>query len=192
MSTDLPTAKPSAQPKEGEELLKITQPALRTQLLQARLVNEWCANCVIHRGEHVYLSLRTIPDVAKRREITFAILQLQMGAQLHPNDLPDPLRTALLAASMGPSPLIKSLIFGALCAVIGGVVSMAMIGLVVTILGGLSDSDVGVTATAVAFILSSTLIGCSSTVYFWRRFTRKTVVDSPQNPIFPIPAKSPK
>ena len=184
---------PTSLPLEGDELLLITHPGLRSQLLQAQQVDTYCANCVIHRGEHVYLSLRGIVDEAKRNEVTWAVSRLQMGAQLNPRDLPDPLRTALLAAASNsrPSPLIESLIWGTLSGVVGGVLIMALAGLIMTIANVPAESYVGITATAVTFILAATVIGCSTTFYFWRRLTRQTAV-STQEPIRPTIVDKPK
>lgn len=161
-------------PLESEQLLLITQQQLRTQLLQAKLVDEASAHCVIQRGEQVYLSLRGIPDEAQRREVAWAVLRLQMGAKLSPEEVPDPLRTALLVVIQKPSPMLAALLGGVLCGIIGGVMTMAFVGLIVTALNGSSELAKGLTATAVSFILSGTGIGLGATLYFWRRLSRKT------------------
>lgn len=163
-------------PLESDELVLITNTKLRTQLLQAKLVDDYCARCIIQRGEHVYLSLREIPDKAERQDLSWAVLRLQMGAQLSPHELPEPLRTALSATTTGSSPLILALIWGTIIGVIGGVLVMAIVGLAVTILNVPTDSYVGITATAVAFTLSGAFIGVSMTIFFWRKFTRETAV----------------
>ena len=191
MATDTGTLYSASNPKEGDELLLITQPKLRSQLLQARLVNEWSANCIIQRGEQVYLSLRGTPDAAQRRDIAWAVLRLQMGAKLTPQELPDPLRTALLATALGPSPLIVSLLWGAVCGTIGGVMVMALVGLTMTVLNVLQDSYAGIAVTAVAFVLSGKIIGCGIKIYSWHRSSRKTAV-SPSKPIRPTPANKPR
>jgi hypothetical protein len=157
-------------PREDNDLLLITQPALRAQLLKARLINEMSATCVIQRGEHVYLSLRNVTDKTERKELAWAVSRLQMGAIIHPQEVPDPLRTVLLAAAAGPSPLLKSLLGGMLAGVMGGVLVMALVGLVLIILNVSAESYVGFFATAVAFLFSATIIGCSMSVYFWRKF----------------------
>ncbi len=175
----------TTQPVENDELLLITQPALRAQLLHARQVNAMNAGWVIDRGENVYLSLRTITDEKQRREIAWAVLRLQMGAKLNPEEMPDPLRTALLTGNSEPSPLFAALIFGGVSGVIGGVMVMALVGLLVTVLNVPSESLLGLAATAVSFVLSGAAIGCVSTAYFWRRLTRKTAV----RPIRPTIAK---
>jgi hypothetical protein len=162
----------------GDELLLITQPTLRAKLLHARLVDEFSAISVIQRGEKVYLSLRSIADEAARREIAWAILRLQMGANLKSEEIPDPLRTALQTVSAGPSPLMLALIAGGLGGVTGGVMLMAFVGLIVTIMNVPTESYVGVMATAVAFVLGSAVFGCITTYVVWRRFSRKTAVFS--------------
>ncbi|MBK8901355.1 MAG: hypothetical protein IPM53_09245 [Anaerolineaceae bacterium] len=173
MATLTPTSSASAN---GDELLLITQPALRARLLHARLVDEFSANNVIQRGEKVYLSLRSIADEAMRREIAWAVLRLQMGANLKSEEIPDPLRTALQTVSTGPSPLLLALLAGGLGGVIGGVMIMAFVGLIVTIINVPAESYVGVMATAVAFVLGSTVFGCITTIVVWRRLSRKTAV----------------
>lgn len=174
----------SSHSLESDELLLITQPTLRMQLLHARFVDEFSASSVIQRDENVYLSLRNIADEAQRREITWAVLRLQMGAHLKPDEIPDPLRTALRAVVSGPSPLLAALLAGGLSGVVGGVMVMAFVGLIITVLNIPAESYVGITATAVAFVMSGAVIGCGATVYFWRRFTQKTGV-SPLTAIYP-------
>jgi hypothetical protein len=166
----------TTQPVENDELLLITQPALRAQLLYARQVNAMSAGWIINRGENVYLSLRAITDEKQRREIAWAVLCLQMGAKLNPEEMPDPLRAALLTGSSKPSPLFIALIFGGVSGVIGGVMVMALVGLLVTVLNVPSESLIGLAATAVSFVFSGAAIGVVATVYFWRRLTRKTAV----------------
>lgn len=160
----------------GDELLLITQPTLRAKLLHARLVDEFSAKSVIQRGEKVYLSLRSIADEAARREIAWAVLRLQMGANLKAEEIPDPLRTALQTVSSGPSPLLLALMAGGLGGVIGGVMLMAFVGLIVTIMNVPAESYVGVMATAVAFVLGSAVFGLITTIVVWRRFSKKTAV----------------
>ncbi len=155
---------------DSDELVLITQPALRSQLLQARLVDEFSARCVIQRGENVYLSLREIPDNAKRQEISQAVIKLQAGVCLKPQDLPDPLRTALSVATRGPSPLIQALIWGAASGVVGGVLAMAIVGLTLTVLNVPGESFLGIAGTAVAFVFSAALLGIGFTIYFWQKF----------------------
>lgn len=188
MATLIPTTTPSAN---GDELLLITQPTLRTKLLHARLVDEFSASSVIQRGEKVYLSLRNIADETLRRDIAWAVLRLQMGANLKNEEIPDPLRTALQAGAAGPSPLLVALLAGGLSGVIGGVMVMAFVGLIVTIMNVPAESYVGVTATAVAFLLGSTIFGFITTIVVWRRLSRQTTVFSfPFT--FPNSAKTPK
>ena len=180
-------------PKEGDDLLLITQPTLRSQLLRAKFISERSANCIIQHGEHVYLSLQSVSDEAQRREISWAVLRLQMGAALNPQELPDPLRTALLAAASGPSPLIKSLLWGSISGVTGGVLVMALVGLAMTISNVPTESYVGITATAVAFVLAGTVIGCCMTIYAWRRLSRQTAILSAlEPPIHPTTANKSK
>ncbi len=157
---------------DGDELLLITNPTLRAQLLKARLVDEFSARCIIQRDEKVYLSLQEIPDEAQRQEVSWAVLRLQMGAQLSSNELPDPLQTALSAAASGPSPLIRALVWGSVCGVVGGVLIMAIVGLFMTVLMVPIESYTSIMATAVAFVLSGALIGLSTTIFFWRKFSR--------------------
>ena len=157
---------------DSDEFLLITHPTLRAQLLQARRVDEFSAKCVIQRDEHVYLSLREIPDETQRKEVSWAVLRLQMGARLSSQELPAPLQTALSAAVVGPSPLIRALVWGSVCGVIGGVLVMAIVGLITTILMVPTESYAGFMATAVAFVLSGALLGVSSTFYFWRKFSQ--------------------
>ena len=161
---------------ESDELILITHSRLREQLLQARLVDDFCARCIIQRGESIYLSLREIPDKVQRQDLSWAVLRLQMGAQLSPQELPEPLRTALSPVAGSPSPLILALTLGAVIGVIGGVLVMAIVGLAVTILNVPTDSYVSIMATAIAFVLSGAFIGIGATTYFWRKFTRKTAV----------------
>ncbi|MCA9953693.1 MAG: hypothetical protein H6657_27565 [Ardenticatenaceae bacterium] len=176
----------------GDELLLITQPALRTKLLHARMVDEFSANSVIQRGEKVYLSLRNVADEALRREITWAILRLQMGATLKNEEIPDPLRTALQTAASGPSPLLMALMVGGLSGVVGGVMIMAFVGLIVTILNVSAESYVGVTATAVAFVLGGALFGISTTIFVWRRLSHQKTAVPPFPFNFLNSAKTPK
>jgi hypothetical protein len=157
---------------DSDELLLITHPRLRAQLLRARLVDELSARCVIQRDENVYLSLREIPDEAQRQEISWAVLRLQLGAQLNAQELPDPLQTALSTAVTGPSPLIRALVWGSVCGVIGGVLIMAIVGLLMTVLMVPTESYTGFMATAVAFVLSGAILGVGATFYFWRKFSR--------------------
>ncbi|MCP4419112.1 MAG: hypothetical protein GY805_21055 [Chloroflexi bacterium] len=163
-------------PQKNSEQLLITQPVLRAKMLKARLVNEVSADCVIQRGEHVYFSLHGVADETQRKELAWAVSCLQMGATIPPQHLPDPLRTVLLAAEVGSSPLLKSLLVGALSGVVGGVLMMAMAGLVMTVLDVQAESYVRFLATAVTFILSATIIGCIVSVFFWRRLCGKTAV----------------
>lgn len=166
------TLSPSTSiPVDSDELLLITHPTLRDQLLQARLVDEFSARCIIQRDEHVYLSLREM-DETQRREISLAVLRLQMGAQLTVRELPDPLQTALSAVAAGPSPLIRALAWGSICGVIGGVLVMALAGLFMTIFMVPAESYAGIMATAVAFVLSGTILGIGATIHFWRKFSR--------------------
>ncbi len=188
MATLSPTSTPSAN---GDELLLITQPALRAKLLHARLVDEFSATSVIQRGEKVYLSLRTIADEAVRREVTWAVLRLQMGANLKSEEIPDPLRTALQTVSTRPSPLLLALMAGGLGGVIGGVMLMALVGLIVTIMNVPTESYVGVMATAVAFVLGSAVFGCITTLIIWRRLSKKTAV-SPSSATRLNSARTPK
>ena len=174
MMTTFTQKVPQPTEAEGDELLPITQHALRRQLLRARLIDDISATCVIQQGEQVYLSLRGVADEAQRQELTWAVLRLQMGAKLNPRELPDPLRSALLASAAGPSPLIWSLIWGSLTGVVGGVLAMALAGLIIMVLNVPTESFVGFMATAVTFVLSGTAIGCGTTIYFWRCFTRQT------------------
>ena len=161
-------------PLEGDELLLITQPQLRSQLLQARQTNEYCARCVIQRGPNVYLSLREIEDPGQKTEVKWGVVRLQMGALLNPEELPEPLRTILTAVPGKPaSPLIQALLWGTLSGVFGGVLVMAIVGLMLTVLNISNESYVGFAATGIAFLLSGTAIGCTTTVYFWRKFTRQ-------------------
>ncbi|WP_420631196.1 hypothetical protein [Candidatus Leptofilum sp.] len=178
---------------EENELLLISHPPLREQLLQARLVDSFSARSVIQRGEHVYLSLREIGDPMERQATNWAILKLQMGANIPTQELPPTLRTVLTAVSSGPSPLIAALVWGSLCGVVGGVLVMAVVGLAMTILNVPTESYVGFMATAVAFVLSGTVIGLSGTVYFWRRFTNQCKKRT-STPTLPIPtiAKMPR
>ena len=188
MATLSPTSTPSAN---GDELLLITQPALRAKLLHARLVDEFSATSVIQRGEKVYLSLRNIADEAVRREIAWAVLRLQMGANLKSEEIPDPLRTALQTVSTRPSPLLLALMAGGLGGVIGGVMLMAFVGLIVTIMNVPTESYVGVMATAVAFVLGSAVFGCITTLIIWRRLSKKTAV-SPSSATRLNSARTPK
>ncbi len=188
MATLSPTSTPSAN---GDELLLITQPALRAKLLHARLVDEFSAISVIQRGEKVYLSLRNIADEAVRREIAWAVLRLQMGANLKSEEIPDPLRTALQTVSTRPSPLLLALMAGGLGGVIGGVMLMAFVGLIVTIMNVPTESYVGVMATAVAFVLGSAVFGCITTLIIWRRLSKKTAV-SPSSATRLNSARTPK
>ena len=158
---------------EAHEILLISHPGLREQLLQARLVDEFSARSVIIRDEKMYLSLRGIDDPAQRQAVNWTILRLQMGAKIPPQELPEPLKSALTAVSTHPSPLIEALIWGSLSGVVGGVLVMALVGLVITILNVPAESYVGFTATAVAFVLSGTVIGLGTTVYFWRKLTNR-------------------
>lgn len=157
---------------DSDDLLLITHPTLRAQLLQARRVDEFSARCVIQRDEHVYLSLSEIPDDAQRQEVSWAVLRLQMGAQLSSQELPAPLQTALSTVVVRPSPLIRALVWGSICGVIGGVLIMAIVGLITTILMIPTESYTGVMATAVAFVLSGALLGIGATIYFWRKFSQ--------------------
>lgn len=156
-------------------MLLITQPGLRAQFLQARRSNRRCADCIIKRGDQLYLSLRNVADEAQKQEVAWAILRLQLGQQLQPVDVPDPLRSILLSGGSEPkpAPLIMACVWGAICAVVGGVLAMALVGLIITILNVPTDSDIGFLATAVAFVLSSTAIGCSTTAYYWYRLRYK-------------------
>lgn len=172
-------------------MLLITHPGLQEQLLQARLVDTFSARSVIQRGEQVYLSLREINDPGQRQALNWAVLRLQMGAKIDPQDLPEPLQTALTAVSNEPSPLIAALIWGSVCGVVGGVLVMAVVGLVVTILNIPAESYVGITATAVAFVLSGTLIGLGITIYVWRKFTYQQKANK-SRPTRPTIAKMPK
>ncbi|GJM39800.1 MAG: hypothetical protein DHS20C20_00820 [Ardenticatenaceae bacterium] len=158
---------------DENELLLISHPPLRAQLLQARLVDEFSARSVIQRGEHVYLSLNEINDPMERQAMNWAILKLQMGAKIPTGELPPTLKRALTAVSNGPSPLIEALLWGSMLGVFGGVLVMAVVGLVITILNVPAESYVGITATAVAFVLSGTVIGLGGTVFFWKRLTNK-------------------
>ena len=90
-----------------------------------------------------------------------------MGAQPDPKELPEPMRS-LLSIAKKPSPLIFALVWGAISGVFGGVLVMALVGLVVTIFNVPAESYVGITATAVAFVLSSAVIGFCVTVFVWR------------------------
>lgn len=173
------------------ELLLISNPALREQLLQARLVDAFSARSVILRGEHVYLSLREIRDPTERQAMNWAILKLQLGANIPTRDLPPALQTALTAVSNHPSPLIEALIWGSLFGVVGGVLVMAVVGLVITILNVPAESYVGFTATAVAFVLSGTVIGLGTTVYFWKKLTKHYQQRATRSTLLPIP-KMPK
>lgn len=157
---------------DSDEFLLITHPKLRAQLLQARLFDEFSAKCVIQRDEDVYLSLREIPDESQRREVSWAILRLQMGATLSSQEVPAPLQSALSTVVTGPSPLIRALIWGSVCGVIGGVLVMAIVGLFTTVLMVPADSYTGFMATAVAFVLSGALLGIGATIYFWRKFSQ--------------------
>lgn len=157
---------------DSDELLLITHPTLRAQLLQARLVDEFSARCIIQRDENVYLSLREISDETQRQEVSWAVLRLQMGAQLPARDLPAPLQTALSVVTVGPSPLIRALVWGSVCGVMGGVLVMAIVGLAITIMNVPAESYVGFMATAVAFVLSGAILGVGATIYFWRKFSR--------------------
>jgi hypothetical protein len=157
---------------DSDELLLITHPRLRAQLLQARLVDELSARCIIQRDENVYLSLREIPDEAQRQEISWAVLRLQLGAQLNAQELPDPLQTALSTAVTGPSPLLRALVWGSVCGVIGGVLVMAIVGLAMTIFNVPAESYTGFMVTAVSFVLSGALLGVGATITFWRKFSR--------------------
>lgn len=170
---------PTSLPVDVDDLLLITQPALRARLLRARLTNESNAMRVIQRGEMVYFSLRGIANESQRQQVAWAVLRLQMGGKLAPEEMPDPLRSVLLAGAQ-PSPFIAALVLGAICGVCGGVLVMALAGLVITVLNVPAESNVGIMATAVAFVLSGTVFGCGTTVFYWRRFTRKTAV-SPRN-----------
>ncbi len=163
-------------PLDSDEFLLITHPTLRAQLLQARLVDEFSARCIIQRDNHVYLSLREIPDESQRQEVSWAVLRLQMGAQLRSHELPDPLQTALSTVATGPSPLIRALVWGSVCGVIGGVLVMAIVGLLMTILMVPTESYAGIMATAVAFVLSGAVLGGGTTIYFWRKFSQSTAV----------------
>jgi hypothetical protein len=169
-------------PKKSKEMLLITHPALRERLLKARLLDEMSASCLIQRGDHLYLSLRDIADEAQRREVAWAVMRLQMGAIIQPHTLPEPLKTALMPSLSRPSPLLQSLMLGGAAGVIGGVLIMALVGLVMMVFTTQTDSYVGIAATAVSFVLSGTAIGCSVTVYFWRRFcaTPPTIAKIPK------------
>lgn len=167
------TLSPStAHPQDSDELLLISHPALRAQLLQARLVDEFSARCIIQREEKVYLSLQEIPDETQRQEVSWAVLRLQMGAQLTAEELPDPLQTALSAVAAGPSPLIRALVWGSVCGVMGGVLVMAIVGLAITIMNVPTESYIGFMATAVAFVLSGAILGVSATITFWHKFSQ--------------------
>ncbi|MCA9916483.1 MAG: hypothetical protein KC445_00955 [Anaerolineales bacterium] len=185
LSQLLPTA-----PKEPD-LLLISHPALREQLLQARQVDEFSARCVIERGDQLYFSLREISDPAERQAVNWAILRLQMGAKIAPQDLPEPLKTTLTAVSPQPSSFMKALICGAPCGVVGGVMVMALVGLAVTILNVPTESYVGIAATAVAFVLSGTAIGLSATIFFWRKFAAHKKSQA-ASPFLPPIIKAPK
>ena len=163
---------PTTMPVESDDFVLITHATLRFQLLQARQINEFYARSIIQRGESVYLSLREIPDAAERQAINWAILRLQMGAQLSSQELPEPLRAALSSQPAGPSPLIQALIWGSLGGVVGGVLMMAIVGLAIIVLNVPTESNAGVMATAVAFVLSSAFIGVSLTIYFWRKLSQ--------------------
>jgi hypothetical protein len=169
-------APPTSLPLESDELLLITHSGLRAQLLKARLVDDYCARCIIQRGESVYLSLHEVPDAEQRQSLNWAVLRLQMGAQLSPQELPEPLRTALSTVAAGPSPLIMALIWGLIVGVVGGVMVMAIVGLAIIILNVSVESYVGITATAVSFVLSGAFIGLGMTIYFWRKFTRQPAI----------------
>ena len=95
-----------------------------------------------------------------------------MGAQLPARDLPDPLQTALSAVTTGPTPLIRALVWGSVCGVVGGVLVMAIVGLAITIMNVPTESYVGFMATAGAFVLSGAILGVGATIYFWRKFSR--------------------
>ena len=181
----------SILPPKNQEMVLITHPNLRLHLLRARLVNEMSAACVIQRGDHVYLSLRDIADEAQRNELIWAVARLQMGANIHPHALPDPLKTALLSSARGVSPLLQSLIWGSLAGVIGGVLIMALVGLAMIIVDAQTQFYVNIAITAVTFVLSGTIIGCGVTITFWRRFSRQTAV-SPNKSTPPTTAKMPK
>jgi hypothetical protein len=166
------TLSPStSHPLDSDELLLITHPRLRAQLLQARLVDEFSARCIIQRDENVYLSLQEM-DETQRQEISWAVVRLQMGAQLSTRELPDPLQTALSAVPTAPSPLIRALIWGSVCGVIGGVLVMAVVGLAMTVFMVPAESYTGMMAPAVAFVLSGALLGGGATYYFWRKFSQ--------------------
>lgn len=175
---------------EKNELLLISQPALRQQLLQARLVDDFSARSVIQRGDQVYLSLNEIRDPAERQAISWAVVKLQMGAIIPPGELPGPLHGALTAVANSPSPLIEALIWGSLCGVVGGVLVMALVGLIITVLNVPAESYVGITATAVAFVLSGTVVGLGTTAFFWRKFTNRNQRHASSN--LPTIAKMPK
>lgn len=160
-------------PEASNELLLITHPALRENLLQARLRDEFSARCVIQRGEHVYLSLQEIDDPAKRRELNWAVVRLQMGAKLNPQELPEPLQTALTAVSTGFSPLLEALIWGSAAGVVGGVLIMAIVRLIVTISTLPAESYVGIVIAAAAFVLSGAAIGLGTTIYFWHKINQR-------------------
>ncbi len=177
------TLSPStSHPLDSDELLLITHPTLRAQLLQARLVDEFSARYIIQRGENVYLSLHEIPDEAQRQEVSWAVLRLQMGAQLTVQELPDPLQTALSAVATGPSPLIRALVWGSVCGVVGGVLVMAIVGLVITIMNVPTESYTGFMATAVAFVLSGAILGVGATITFWRKFSNFTQISTAKTP----------
>lgn len=170
------TTQSSVLPKKNQEMLLITHPNLRLHLLRARLVNEMSAACIIQRGEHVYLSLRDVADEAQRNELIWAVARLQLGANIHPLTLPDPLKTALLSSARGLSPLLQSLIWGSLAGIIGGVLIMALVGLAMIIVDAQTQFYVHIAITAVTFVLSGTIIGCGVTIASWRHFSRQTAV----------------
>ena len=165
-------------PEGNTELLLITHPTLRANLLQARLVDDLSARCVVQRGEQVYLSLREIADPAQRLEVNWAVVRLQMGAKLQTQELPEPLKSALTAVSTGFSPLLEALVWGSAFGVVGGVLVMAIVRLIITISTVPPESYVGIMATAIAFVFAGAVFGLSATFYFWRKLAQRTA-DSP-------------
>ncbi|MCA9942657.1 MAG: hypothetical protein KC449_04215 [Anaerolineales bacterium] len=159
-------------PLENDDFVLVTQPRLQAQLLQARRFDAFCARSIIQRGESVYLSLREISDAAQRQALKFAILRLQMGAQLEIHELPEPLRTALSYQATEPSPFMRSLIFGSFCGVLGGVLMMAIVGLAMIVFNVPTESYANIMVTAITFALSSAFIGLGMTFYSWRKLTR--------------------
>ncbi|MCP4361848.1 MAG: hypothetical protein GY796_27870 [Chloroflexi bacterium] len=155
---------------EERRLLRILQPSLQQKIEKSIRYDPHRQEMIVYHNNELYLSLQNIDDSRHREQAYQLIQQYQIDNSVDLSKLPIALRTCLQPRHVRRTRLMGAVVIGAVVGIAFGLMSMALGVLLLSIIG-LTDElfGIGVTVTAVIFVIACAAGWITATVYLWRK-----------------------